>query len=534
MPFYYKENPSVESIKKSPLNVNPNIKKSVNDAERKSFQNTDELISRAEKAANESNGAFTIDDAKYALASELAQNNLGQADDVNDDALKQEIDRIFENDLKGTVSGRDYRGENFFTDFVGGAKNAINGFNQGIGEGIDFLVDNTIGEAVGVFGGDKEGFKNATRAEDFAMIPDIAEDILLASLGPAGIAMAVGKNAIQQSDNISEALSGRDNVTTDTLSGEQRIGKGATAALTTGLSAVPGVGKAAMKSSFLKNGATAEQAAEEAAFKNMKLGDKIKEANRVAKETAQGKPGYVDKYREIQKAQQDTKGNLAALKLLRGNKTEEGKKLAQETAEAIGEARDKALAASAEYGAMRPNKIQAAKDWMDTMSRGSVMRDADRWATKQKPIKKKAMKHGPLKGSLRPTAGAAFAPMANVSRILGNYAGANVIGATNNMGEYGGNFGENLVLSNRDLSGDNPADLGRLLLTVYPKGIGTKRVPSIRGKKNTAFSKVLPGTALNTAAYGNVLENEEQHFVDRNNALSEEEILRQIRKSMGY
>ena len=111
---------------------------------------------------------------------------------------------------------------------------------------MDNAADFVIGGIADWFGAGDD-FRNLFNGEDLAVIPDMLEDVALGALGPVGIAAAVGKNAAQRTDQIVEALSGRDSVTGEKIGLDRRIGKGGEALLGTALSALPGVGKLASK-----------------------------------------------------------------------------------------------------------------------------------------------------------------------------------------------------------------------------------------------------------------------------------------------
>lgn len=201
------------------------------------------LKEKAEKSAEKSDGKFDSDDMKYQMAVELAQDRLSDVQDVDNNILKKEIDNIYENELGASTTGREHRGENGFSDVVNNLNDLFTNVNNGIGNVMDFAFDNTIGNIAGLWGG-KDSVQNMFSGEDLAIIPDIIEDVALASLGPAGIAAAVGKNLIQQSDNIAEAALGKDTITQRSIDAPERIAKGALGLGTAALSGIPGVGKA--------------------------------------------------------------------------------------------------------------------------------------------------------------------------------------------------------------------------------------------------------------------------------------------------
>lgn len=209
----------------------------------KAIKDPSSMRSYAEQMADSSNGRYTANDAKYVIASKTAQERFKDVDGIDDKRMKQEIDNIYENELGATNTGKEQRGENTVTDTINWFKDFFGTVNNGIGSGLDWVFDNTVGNLAGLadeqWGND---LKDAFTGEDLSIVPDIAEDVLLGMIPGAGIPLVVAKNAIQQSDNIAEALSGRDNITQENLDGWQQAGKAGEAILGTGLAALPAIG----------------------------------------------------------------------------------------------------------------------------------------------------------------------------------------------------------------------------------------------------------------------------------------------------
>lgn len=208
------------------------------------FNNAGGIKERIEEMTSDGSRGYSSDDMKYAVAVKQAQDRMAGFEDVDDDRMKQEIDAAFA-ELEPSVDGRTMRGENTFTDAVGGIKNFLDDVTVGAGNGMDWVFDNTIGNLAGLVGGDDLGntFKDAFDGQDLSIIPDIAADIGLAMIPGAGIPLVAAKNAIQQSDNFADALSGRDSVTLENLDGGERLGRGLEALGSTALSAIPGIGQ---------------------------------------------------------------------------------------------------------------------------------------------------------------------------------------------------------------------------------------------------------------------------------------------------
>lgn len=236
------------------------------------LNNASGLKQYAEDLANQSDGMFTSDDMKYAIATTTAQDRLGDLEGVDKQRLKDEIDNIYENELGASNTGREVRGENRFTDIVGGLKDFTDNLNKNIGYGMDWLWDTGVGFIGDQFGvGDQA--RNMFTGEDLAIVPDILEDIAATALlpGPLGIAAVAAKNAVQQSDNIASAISGKDIITQDDLDGTQQLGKGLEALGAIGLSSLGGIGKTANIAKFGKElNASSLDAVKKAAADNAK------------------------------------------------------------------------------------------------------------------------------------------------------------------------------------------------------------------------------------------------------------------------
>lgn len=251
------------------------------------FNNAGGIKERIEEAASREGAGYSADDMKYAVAVKTAQDRLADSGDLSDDAMKQEIDRIYEQELgAGEGAGRAKRGENGFTDVVGGIKDFIDNTTLGAGNLMDGLFDNTIGNIAGLVGGEEYGqsVKDAFDGSDLQIVADIASDVALSAIPGAGIPLVLAKNAFQNADNFAEAISGVDNVTLDNLDGWQRFGKGAEAVGSTALSAIPGIGKARNLADYSKAVKETNKAADAAIAK--------------AAEDAVGKQGLIQGFQD--------------------------------------------------------------------------------------------------------------------------------------------------------------------------------------------------------------------------------------------
>jgi hypothetical protein len=235
------------------------------------------VISAAERTNNS-------DGFKYQSAVDLARQELAGQENVKDRDFRNLVDTKFL-ELKPTegITGADMRGEDGATQLVRGAKDTIEDFNTGVGSSLDWIFDNTIG-ALGYNVGLGDYWKNMFSGEDAGIVADIGSDILLSAIPGAGIPLVVAKNAIQQSDNIWEAATGRDDITLEKLEEGQGTMKGLEAALTMGLSALPGVGRLG---NLARTGRQVDDVAREAAelaetAKNVPAGQSMNEAKALA------------------------------------------------------------------------------------------------------------------------------------------------------------------------------------------------------------------------------------------------------------
>lgn len=206
-------------------------------------------------AANNSNS----DEVKYKVAVEAAKNNLKDQPDVDERELKAEIDNELKH-LGASKSGAAIRGESPFSQALEGARNFIDDATLAVGNGVDWLADNTVGNFIGLFDKDLSNVaKNFMDGKDLQAIVDVASDVGLAALGPAGWAAMLGKNAIQQSDNIIEGITGKDSTTMEDVNSPAKLAEGLGGLA---LSAVPVAGKIKNMAGFLKTVPKASEGAE--------------------------------------------------------------------------------------------------------------------------------------------------------------------------------------------------------------------------------------------------------------------------------
>lgn len=210
------------------------------------------------------------DGYKYQAAVDLARQELGNEDNVDDRLFRETVDGYY-TQMDPEASAEEMRGETPLTQGVRALAEGYDDVMTGIGGVLDAGVDGfaTLLGYIPGLNNTAEWIKDKTTAENLKWIPDSLVTAGLSLIPYAGIPLAVGKSAIQNSDNIGEALTGRDSITGEELGGWQRLGKGGLSILDMGLSAIPGAsaGKAAKSAATGAAKEGAKQVAEEGAKK---------------------------------------------------------------------------------------------------------------------------------------------------------------------------------------------------------------------------------------------------------------------------
>lgn len=216
------------------------------------------------KAAKTAEGTDNSDGHKYQVAVERARQIAG--DDVSESQMRDLVDAEFAK-LNPTATGEQMRGEdNFGARAIGGINDAIDNVTDLAGNGIDLLWDGIAGNAAGLLGGaaglltgNDDWGRNANEfvsglvgddgndgptVLDTDVLGDVALDLALSAIPGVGVPIMLGKSAIQNANNIREAVDGRDSISGERLD----PGQIATKLLATGadvaLSALPGLGRA--------------------------------------------------------------------------------------------------------------------------------------------------------------------------------------------------------------------------------------------------------------------------------------------------
>lgn len=204
------------------------------------------------------------DGQKYQYAVQLAKQDLGG--DTSDDAeFRSLVDSYYEQ-MDPETSAEDMRGETMASQAIRGVGEAYDQVNDVLGDGVDWLWDNAVGNIAGLFGGLvdaftggqtdygedwKQGVSDWVSPETADAIASMGTGMLISAIPGVGVPLSVGLTAAQNSDDIYEALSGRDAISLEELDGTQRLGRLGSAVLDTALAAAPAVGKTAR---YLKGG----------------------------------------------------------------------------------------------------------------------------------------------------------------------------------------------------------------------------------------------------------------------------------------
>lgn len=212
-------------------------------------------------AARKAEESDNSDGYKYQVAVERAQQLAG--DDVSDEEMRKLVDNEFAK-LSPTATGAQMRGEdNAGAQLVGGFNQALDGVTGLIGEGINGIWDYGVGGIAGGLAG-LAGLLTGNADEDWGQkafdavgsvvgdggyidgkdIANIGLDVALGAIPGVGVPLVVGKNLVQNADNIREAATGYDSITGEELSSDARLANGLAAAANVGLSALPGIGRA--------------------------------------------------------------------------------------------------------------------------------------------------------------------------------------------------------------------------------------------------------------------------------------------------
>lgn len=276
-----------------------------------------------EAASSTAGGTDNPDGHKYQVAVERARQIAG--DDVSESQMRDLVDAEFAK-MNPTVTGEQMRGEdNFGARAVGGINDAIDFVTGMAGDGIDFLWDGVAGNVAGLVGSgaglltgnDDWGQKanefvsglvgddgnDGPTILDTDMLGDVALDLAISAIPGVGVPLMVGKSVLQNSNNIREAIDGRDSISGEKLDPGQIATKLLASGADVALSALPGIGKArnVTKASQLASGTADDVARFVENPATATLRETFSPSN-VAKQTARG---FGDASRRIPRAVSD-------------------------------------------------------------------------------------------------------------------------------------------------------------------------------------------------------------------------------------
>lgn len=196
------------------------------------------------------------DQLKYQYAVDLARQDLG-GDTSDTDEFRNLVDDYYVQ-MDPETSAEDMRGETGFTQAVRAVGETYDNVNDLLGDGIDWLWDNTAGNVAGGLGGLigafanddelgekwKQGVSDVVSDDTADAIASMGTGMLVSAIPGIGVPLSIGLTAAQHSDDLYEALAGRDAVTRERLSDTERLGRAGSAILDTALAAAPAIGKA--------------------------------------------------------------------------------------------------------------------------------------------------------------------------------------------------------------------------------------------------------------------------------------------------
>lgn len=198
------------------------------------------------------------DGQKYQYAVQLAKQDLGG--DTSDDAEFRDLVDSYYEQMDPKTSAADMRGETMATQAIRGVGEAYDQVNDTLGDGVDWLWDNVAGGLAGAVGGLvdaatngqtsygdewRQGVSDVVSPETADAIASMGTGMLLSAIPGVGVPLSLGLTAAQNSDDLYEAVTGRDAVSLEGLGGAERLGRFGSALLDTALAAAPAVGKTA-------------------------------------------------------------------------------------------------------------------------------------------------------------------------------------------------------------------------------------------------------------------------------------------------
>ena len=215
------------------------------------------------RATELADGTDMSDEYKYQYAVNLAKQDMdGETYDTAE--FRNLVDDYYAQ-MDPEKSAGELRGENPVGNFIRGLNEGVDQIADWGGDALEGAWDFTVGNVAGGLGGlvgaatgDEDLGDEWKQAASDAMSPEMADAIASMGIGMAvgaipgiGVPASIGLSALQNSDELYEAMIGRDAVTGEKLNAAQVAGRVGGALLDTALSAAPAVGKVARRSKAL-------------------------------------------------------------------------------------------------------------------------------------------------------------------------------------------------------------------------------------------------------------------------------------------
>ena len=215
------------------------------------------------RASELADGTDMSDEYKYQYAVNLAKQDMdGETYDTAE--FRNLVDDYYAQ-MDPEKSAGELRGENPVGNFIRGLNEGVDQIADWGGDALEGAWDFTVGNVAGGLGGlvgaatgDEDLGDEWKQAASDAMSPEMADAIASMGIGMAvgaipgiGVPASIGMSALQNSDELYEAMIGRDAVTGEKLNAAQVAGRVGGALLDTALSAAPAVGKVARRSKAL-------------------------------------------------------------------------------------------------------------------------------------------------------------------------------------------------------------------------------------------------------------------------------------------
>ena len=223
------------------------------------------------------------DQDKLALAAKLVNDQIGDESTLGDTAYRNAVQATYD-DMNPSLSYVTVSGD--WGDPVRQLNDAINDVTYGMGTGLDWLWDNTVASGLGTIAdftglGDGESVKEQVAdfvtPEGGSIAADMLIDLGLGLIPGIGTGLALAKGLVQNSENIYEGLTGRDDITGQRLEPGQQLAKALLGIGGTALDVIPGVGNARAAG---KVAAEAAEKADDVAFSAAKVMGGLSDASK--------------------------------------------------------------------------------------------------------------------------------------------------------------------------------------------------------------------------------------------------------------